>query len=153
MAFNISNTLDVLLSHVAASGHVSSNSMGEPIEPPSGDKLHGSVYMRSTTVQILYGDGGTQELHVAVARLYRPVMREPTDQGERELAIATSELMQDFAQDFTLGGTVREIDLAGGQGGEAMGAEWGHVVIKDLMYRVVDITVPIVIDDSAAAAA
>jgi len=153
MAFNISDTLDVVLGHVASSGHVSGSSLGEPVIPPEGvERLFGSVYMRSTSVLIVYGDGATQESHVVVVRLYRPVLREPVADGERELAIAASELLEDLAEDFTLGATVREIDVAGGQGGVSLGSEWGHIEMGNLMYRVVDITVPVIVDDSATSA-
>ena len=153
MAFNIADTLRVILSHIAASGHVSSSSLGEPVGPPGGDKLHGAVYMRSTGVSSLYVDGGTRENHVAVMRLYRPVLRQPQAESELELALAASELLEDLVEDYTLGSNIREIDIAGGQGGGSLTTDWGHVEIGGVMYRVVDITVPIVVDDSATAAA
>jgi len=153
MAFNISATLDVVLSHVAASGHVSSYSLGEPVGPPEGIKLHGAVYMRGTRVLLVYLDGDTRESHIVVVRLYRPVLREPTHMSETELALAAAELMEDLVEDFSLGATVREIDVAGGKSGESIASDWGHVDIASVMYRVVDITVPIIVDGSATAAA
>jgi len=152
MAFNIKASLDAILSHLAASGRLSSYSLGEPVKVPEGAKLHGAVYMRRSGVDHLYLDGGTGEVHAVVVRLYRAVLRQPQSEGELELVNAVSELTEDFAEDYTLGTTVREIDLAA-QFGEGISAEWGHVEVSGSMFRVVDITLPLVVDDSATAAA
>ena len=152
MAFDISDTLDQVLSHAAASAHCDAWSLGEPITPPAGQRLHAAVYMRDTDTVSLYLDGGTLEVHNVILRLYRPVLREPIANSERELAQAASDLRQDLVEDFTLGAKVREIDVAGAIGGEGLGTEWGHVVIDNVMFRIVDIRIPIVVDDSATAA-
>lgn len=153
MVFNVAATLDVIHGHVAASGRFSSHGIGEPISPPDGDLLHGAVFMRGAGITKIYGDGGTQEVQVVMVRIYRNVLKQPQADGETELAIVAQEIAQDLIQDFSLGANVREIDIASGQGGEPMTLEWGHVTIDQTIYRVVDIAVPIVVDDSATAAA
>lgn len=152
MAFNITETLRQVQSHAAASARFSQTQLGEPFDAPVGAALLASVSMQAVSVVGLYLDGGTKEVHTVMLRIYRDVLKQPQADGETELAIAASELMQDIAEDFTLGARVREVDVAG-QFGQPLAADWGHITIGSTIYRIVDIVIPIIVDDSATAAA
>lgn len=154
MAFNINATLDALRSFVQASGYVTTAEKGEPKSPPTSD-VHAAIYMQSATVVALTLET-TIELHVAVVRLYINAFEEPGERTETKMAEVASNLMSDFLGDFDLNATIRNIDAAG-QYGTGLAAVWGYVGIglsgnSQVMFRTVDITVPMIVDGSATPA-
>ena len=150
MAFAAQASLQTLHSHLATSGFIPGGvQIGEPKEPVKG--IFAAVYMVSASVVGLFLDGGTEELHVVNVRLYEDMKAEPQEDIEFRMAKAVSEITSDFIADYTLGTEVRHIDI-GGINGTPMSAEWGYTDLGGLMYRTVDITVPLTVDDSATAA-
>lgn len=152
MAFDMKSTLEELKTHLNQTGRFSVVQIGEPTKPWVGDGLFGSVSILTNTVQILFLDGGTEELHVVQVRLWRDAFRETPENAELLMAQAAGETMERIAEDFTQRATVRHVDLAGIRG-IPMSAEWGYIALGDVTYKIVDITVPITVDDSATAAA
>jgi hypothetical protein len=67
--------------------------------------------------------------------------KRPLDKVDPEVLAATCSLMGAFAGGFTLGGTVREIDLF------AMTATPGYVDFADKEYRAMVISLPVIIND------
>ncbi len=80
------------------------------------------------------------------------MLNEPEDQIEYQLAEALSEISSDLIGEYDLGATIRNIDV-GGIYGQSLTSEWGYLDVGGVMFRVVDITVPLIVDDSATAAA
>ena len=78
------------------------------------------------------------------------LLAEPADRVETDLAKVVSKYINLILADSNLGGTIKTIDVAG-MSGEAVGARWGIVTIDNKMFRVVDITIPCLVDDSATA--
>lgn len=67
--------------------------------------------------------------------------QQPYDQIDPAVMNATSAVFAAFSGDFTLGGTVRNVDLMG------MKAQAGYVQQDGQTLRVMTITVPIVVND------
>ena len=67
--------------------------------------------------------------------------KRPLDELDPQVLAATCALMGAFAGDFTLNGTVREVDLFG------MSAEPGYVNFQDKEFRTMQISLPVVIND------
>jgi hypothetical protein len=67
--------------------------------------------------------------------------KRPLDDVDPAVLAATCSLMGAFAGGFTLGGTVREVDLFG------MDAQPGYVNFEGKEFRTMQISVPIVIND------
>lgn len=151
MAFDIKNTLLELETHLNETGRFTTVQVGEPTVPWVGDGFFGSVSMLTNTIQILFLDGGTEELHVALVRIWRDAFRETPENTEVLMAQAVGETMERLAEDFTQRATIRHIDLAGIRG-VPMSAEWGFITLGDTTYKICDITVPMTVDDSATAA-
>lgn len=74
-------------------------------------------------------------------RLYSSMNQQPYDQIDPAVMNATSAVFAAFSGDFTLGGTVRNVDLMG------MKAQAGYVQQDGQTLRVMTITVPIVVND------
>ena len=73
--------------------------------------------------------------------------KRPLDELDPEVLAATCALMGAFAGGFTLGGTVREVELF------SMDATPGYVNFEGKEYRTMQISVPIVINDMFAESA
>lgn len=68
--------------------------------------------------------------------------RRPLDEIDPDVLWATCSLMGAFAGDFTLDGTVREVDLF------AMTADPGYVDFDGAKYRAMVITLPLIFNDA-----
>jgi hypothetical protein len=81
------------------------------------------------------------------ARIYQSTMlAEPQDGIDPALLANTSLLLGALSDGFTLGGTVREVDLLGAEG-EALAAETGFINHDNRLFRVAEIVIPVVIND------
>lgn len=145
MAFNITATLDAMASKLQASGYFQEVKIGEPKAPPNAP-IAAAIYMsRVGVAQLTLGT--TIESHVVIVRIYTNMLEEPTAKIETDLAIVASDFMADLAGEFDLGGSVRNVDV-GGQHSGGLSAEWGYIDLSGKWYRVVDVTVPLIVDDS-----
>ena len=148
MAFSIKATLQAITSYLAASGYVKVARLGEPKAPP--ENVTAAVFMSSVAVAQLTL-GTTIEQHVVTIRLYRNMLDESAD-VELELARIVSEISSDLLGEFDLGATIRNVD-AGGQYGTGLSTRWGYVDVGGTMFRVADMLIPLVVDDSATLSA
>ena len=150
--FNVTNTLKAVETYLRKDGACGAVTIGEPKSPPGGGKYQAAVYMRSTAVYGVTANGGTLEVHVVNVRLYKDMLAEPRENIETDLATALARIASDLIGEYDLGATVRNIDVAGAQG-TPMSSEWGYTSISEKMFRVIDLRVPLLVDDSATAAA
>ena len=150
MAFDIRDSLVVLQGHIAESGYAHRIQIGEPDQPPS-ELIMAALYMRSSVVNRLMADGATEETHTCVIRFHMDFKLEPAEEIEFRLAKAASEVSSAIIADFTLGGTVREVDV-GGMRGQPLRVDYGHVTIQQMMFRTAEIVISMNVDGSATAA-
>lgn len=137
-------------SYVAKSGYFKAGHMvGHPKKPvpAQGPQLFGAVFMLSASVATLTLNK-TIELHVVGIRVFRNFLTEPVENIQFELAEAVSRIENDLVGDYDLGATIRNIDV-GGQYGQPLRSDWGTLDLAGVMYDIVDITVPLIVDDSA----
>lgn len=74
-------------------------------------------------------------------RVWSSALQRPYDNIDPEVLAAASALMGAFSGGFTLGGTVRDIDLFG------LSAQAVYVDFEGKQFRVIEISVPVVIND------
>lgn len=138
-----------LESHAATSGHFERVNGHEPNNPP-GNGLTAAVWADSIRpVAAASGLAATSALVTFMVRIYAQAQQEPQDAIDPNVLAATDKLMGDFTGDFTLGGLVKQIDLLG-QHGTPLGAQAGWLPFPDGggLFRVMTITVPLVINDA-----
>ncbi len=82
-----------------------------------------------------------------VARIQENMLREPVDDIDANMAMATDAIMQSLSAGFTLGETVRDVDLLG-HSGEPLRAQAGYMEQDKVMFRIVDIFVPYLVNDA-----
>lgn len=80
------------------------------------------------------------------ARIYLNWLGKPEDKIDPELVRLTSLLLGAYSGGFTFGGEVMEIDLLGAYG-ESLSADAGYIEHDGSLYRVMEINLPVVIDD------
>lgn len=141
MAVTIKPALEALQSHLVASARFRGNvEIGEPKDPPAdwtAAILLQSYVMPATTL------AKTIERRDVIIRIYRNALSEPRSHIEFEMDNAVSEVIEDLLGDFDVGGNVRNIDVT------AMTVSFGYQSIGRTLYRIGDILVPMIIDDSA----
>ena len=146
MVFDIATTMQTIKSHLLASGLFGADVMiGEPKSPP-GSGLTASIFMERVAVEELTLDK-TVELHEVVVRFYTPEVQQTTPIREDRLEKAVGSIEKAWFGDFSLGATVRNIDIS------ELSWEFGHVDIDRIEYRTVEVTLPLIVDGSATLAA
>lgn len=146
MSLNSKAIIDAAVSHAAASGYLERVNSHEPkVAPLNG--LTAAVWVdRITPIPLASGLAATSALLMLNVRLYSNLLQDPQDMIDPNLVAAADALMDAYSGDFTLGDLVRNVDLLG-QFGEGLSAQAGYLEQDRKMFRVVTITVPLVIND------
>ncbi len=92
------------------------------------------------------GQAATAGRVVFKARVMSNMLQEPQDKIDQEIGNAVAKVMEALTGDFELGGTVRNVDLLG-ETGTPLSARAGYLTIDKTMYRFMDITIPLVVND------
>lgn len=88
---------------------------------------------------------GAVSAHVTLlVNVWAFAQKRPLDDLDPEVLAATCSLMGAFAGGFTLNGTVREVDLF------AMSAEPGYVNFQGKEFRIMKISLPLIVNDMFA---
>lgn len=88
----------------------------------------------------------TTGLLVFQARAFSNLIAEPQDAIDPNLVAAVSDLTLRYSADFELDGLVRNIDLLG-QSGRRLEAQAGYLEQDRRLFRVMTITIPLIIND------
>ena len=152
MAFNVKGTLEAVLSHVNSSAHVDRAQIGDYSQPPLTESIAASIQMTSMATNLIFGDGGTRETHTIQLRLLKPWLNQPSIETEQSLAIAAADILSNLEGDADAEGTVMSLDVAGMEGASVT-IRWGHIVINQTAYRVAEMALPFIVDDSATVTA
>jgi hypothetical protein len=133
--------INSVTSHAASLGIFRSVNSHEPKSAP-GNGLRYAVWidtiMPDGTVSGLDMVSGTVTL---IGRIYGNMLQKPEDEVDPRITAATASLMTAYAGNFTFSGSIRDVDLL------RMNAKAGYVTIASTVYRVMDISIPCVIND------
>jgi hypothetical protein len=118
----------------------------EPKSAP-GTGLRLAIWVQTIEpIALASGQASTSGYVVSTARAYGNMLAKPEDEIDPRILTAMTTLIGAYTADFTLGGTVRNIDLLGAYG-QKLGAQAGYVAIDQHLYRQMTLTVPCVIND------
>lgn len=146
MSFNAMTILEAAVSHALASGHFERVNAHEPKNAP-GNGLTAALWAQSLSpVRGASGLLKTSARLVLNVRVYSNMLQEPQDAIDPAVIAAVDALMDAYSGDFELGGNVRNVDLLG-QAGVPLSAEAGYLNQDGRMYRVMTITLPLIIND------
>ncbi|MGW3144836.1 hypothetical protein ACWDG1_09175 [Streptomyces sp. NPDC001177] len=118
----------------------------EPVSAP-GSGLTYAVWV-ARVAPVPAGSGltaGTGRLELT-GRVLTPADSEPQDDVDIAVTGAVDQLMTALYADFTLGDTVRNVDLLGAHG-PALSAVFGFTRFDSTTYRVATLTIPLIVND------
>jgi hypothetical protein len=148
MAFDTAAVLDLfdkVSSHASRLGLFESVNTHEPKNAP-GNGLWCSIWVQDISPvpsSGLASVSGRVELRV---RIGSSMVAEPQDSIDPAILSAVTVLIGEYTGNFTLGATVRAIDLIGMEG-TPLKAQAGYVQIGQAVYRVMEITLPALVND------
>ncbi len=149
---NTKALIQATLTHALKLGRFERVNGHEPKAAP-GTRLTCAIWVqRISPVPTDSGLAATTARVELSVRVYSSMLAEPQDRIEPDMSAAVDALMGAYAGDFTLGGTIRNVDLLG-QAGAPMEAVAGYVTVDTTLFRIVTITVPLIVNDAWTQAA
>jgi hypothetical protein len=137
--------LDAVRTQILSTGRFERALTHEPKSAP-GNGVTAAVWVDSIRPAAGSGLATTSARLVLKIRVYTNMLREPQDQIDIDILTAVDVLMAAYSGDFTLGGLVREVDLLGADG-DPLSADAGYLEQDSKLYRVMVITLPLVVND------
>lgn len=146
MALATRDIIDAACSHALSLGEFDQVNGHEPKRAP-GNGLSASVWAQSLRpIQARSGLASTSALLVLNIRAMTSMLAEPQDGIDPALVGAVDALLRAYSGDFELGGLVANVDLLGAYG-PGLSADAGYLNQDQQLYRVVVITLPLVVND------
>lgn len=139
--------LQAVESHALAAGRFDRVNRHEPKKAP-GKGMHAAIWV--DRIAPYRGSSGLVSTSVVVVlnvRIYTSMLREPQDEIDPEIVDAVDALMTAYSADFDLGvAQVRNVDLLGASG-FSLSAQAGYLNQDSRLFRVVTITLPVIVND------
>lgn len=118
----------------------------EPLSSP-GHGITAAVWIQNIKPYAMAsGLSVASALLVFNVRIYSNAIQEPQDAIDPNLLSATALLMGQYVGEFTLADQVRNVDVFG-ESGTMLEAIAGYIEQNGAVYRVMTITLPMIIDD------
>ncbi|WP_406156977.1 hypothetical protein [Streptomyces canus] len=147
MALDIRTVFSAVESHAMSSGHFTAVNGHEPLSPPTSPGLLCAVWVEQ--IGPARGGSGLDSTSARLAmrvRLYAPLVQQEPDAIDPMLMDALDWLMAAYSGDFTLSGLVRQVDLLGTYG-TPLSAQAGYLSTAGAEARVMDIVLPLIVND------
>ncbi len=148
---NVEALFAAVESHAMTLGRFDQVNRHEPKNAP-GNKLVAAIFVADIGPAIGSGLAATDARVEFTIRIYSNMLQEPQDAIDPAILSAVDVLMSAYQGDFSLGGTVKAVDLLG-MAGEPLRARAGYITQDHTLYRVMDITLPLLIADAWTQAA
>ena len=142
---NTAALFSAVRSHALSLGVFDRVDTHEPKNAP-GNRLVCAIYLAGIRPVPSSGVASTSGVLTLVVRIYKTILAMPEDSVDADLLHAVDVLFAAYSGDFTLGDTIRNVDLLG-QTGTPLSATAGYLKFDDGDYRTVDITLPLIIND------
>lgn len=153
MTIDMRAITDALVSHAQLTGDFDKVNTHEPTTAPANGMTCSIWAQALDPLPAESGLASTTGYLIMQARVYDNVLRmapDEADQIDPKMLTAVDKLMASYSGEFTLAGLVASIDLLG-IGGQTLRAESGYVQIGGPgsgMYRIMTITIPMIISDA-----
>jgi hypothetical protein len=147
MSLDTTALANALLSHALATGHVKRHALTEPTGSPGQGVTCTVVLRRWAPVRKRSGLAATSLRCQFDVALYLPMPDQAGSAVDALLWAANDALIGAYSQDFELGGQAAAVDLLG-MAGDPLSGELGYTRLAgDQLYRVLTISVPVLIDN------
>lgn len=149
MAIRIREIIGRLSSVPAASGMFERVQNFEPKSAPNNGLTCALFVQSISAVPAASGLDMTSIRLAITARIYKPFLAVPEDLIDPAIVEAVDVLMTAYSGDFEIGGEARNIDLLGAHG-IPLQANAGYQTLDAITFRVMDIIIPVIINDAFA---
>lgn len=146
MSLNASDLLAAVRSHAQATGMFERTSTHEPKSAPGSGRSWAAWLQSVRPVPRRSGLAGSSARVEFRVRLYANMLQEPQDEIDPDTMAAVDRLMAAYSGDFTLGDRISNVDLLGAHG-DPLSAQAGYLHQDGRLLRVVDITLPLIVND------
>ena len=147
MSIGIAAILDAVASHARTTGFFPEVITHEPKSAPQS----GTCCVFVSKIVPFKERSGLASVSVVVpltVRLYSNFLQEPQDNIDRDLILAGDALITAYALDIDLGDENREVDLFGqAPGGNGLQGDMGYINHDNKIFRVLDISLPVIVND------
>lgn len=137
--------MDTLTSHAAGLGIFETVS-GHEVKNAPGLGLYCEVWADTVGPALSSGVNVTSAVIVFKVRVRTSMLAEPQDEIDPQVLDAVDILVGAYVGDFELGGDARAVDVRGMEG-VRLGAKAGYLNQDNKIYRVMDVTVPVIVND------
>lgn len=142
----INTLVDKIVSHAKSLGVFRSVNFHEPKGQPGSGLRYGVWADIIQPVGAASGLSSTSGVVTVQGRIYGNALTKPEDDVDPRIMTAAVTLIGAYSGDFNFGATVRNVDLLGMYGRSLM-AQAGYATIAQTTYRIMDIIIPVVIND------
>lgn len=143
----IAEVANQLYSKISTLGYFANVDMHEPKSAPRGDLTVGMFVQQMQPEAAASGLAATSFRIEYVARIYKPFKSAPEGLIDINVGMAAAAIIGVLSGDFDLSGNVRNVVLLGGSSA-ALGGRAGYQNIDGTNYRIMDITIPVMINDA-----
>lgn len=148
MAINSKQIFSVIGDTARATGLFESVNGHEPKSaPPLGQMAHFAYWLGPIRAIQSSGLASVSVRLEVIGRVYLNAFQEPADAIETDACNVVDKLMELYCGDFELGGNARMIDIFGSEG-DPLALTPGYVEQDRKQYRIVDMLIPILINDA-----
>ena len=147
VAIDILGFTDAAMSHAGATGRFDKVNGHEPKNAPATGGLTAAVWTdRIIPVAARSGLDSVTAVVILNVRIYASAVSDPADAIDPDMVAAADDVVRAFIGDFTLGGTVCNVDVFGAHG-QAHDVRAGYLTQDGAPYRVLTIWLPCVVND------
>ena len=118
----------------------------EPVSAPGSGLIYALWVSDIVSIPARSGLASVSVRLELTGRVLMAADSEPQDDVDTAVTNAVNGLMREYCGDFTLGGTVAEVDLLGAYG-TALRAKFGYSRFDSTTYRAATLTIPLIIND------
>jgi len=143
---DVSGIIAQVVSHAASTGLFETVNSHEPKSAPTAGVTCAIWSQKISPIPEASGLNSTTGLVLLTVRLYASMLQQPYDDIDPAMMTAVDTLMTAYSGVFTLGGKVRNVDLLGAHS-VGLGTQAGYLNQDGKVFRVMDISLPLVIND------
>lgn len=145
MALDVAGVLASVQSHAASLGLFERVNTSEPKNAP-GNGLTCAIWAQRMGPTVGSGLASVSVRLILMVRILKPALTQPYEQIDPDILTAADGLLAAYCGNFTLEGKVKSVDIFG-EAGTGLDAQAGYVTIDKTLFRLMDITLPLLTND------
>lgn len=145
MPLDATGILAAVQSHAMASGLFESVNGHEPKNAPANG-LSAAIWVESIGPARSSGLASTSGRIILNVRIYTNMIQEPQDMIDPSMVSAVDTLLAAYSGNFSLSGKIKNVDLLGAAGA-SLSVTAGYINQDGKLFRVMTISLPLIIND------